>query len=177
MPPPGRCGNNFPTSSQGWASRQCTGPAPQLKPGWEPLGPDLVQLNPRSHQASPHLSRSSLPSWPDRADSDTLDVRLTQSRRPGLFELFQEPARVSLILCKNPFQTSTDLPAALLDSPPANCPSNFQPLVPVPVPRPYPTGPTLSLHHVIGLYRYAPACSFALSSRLASLFGLGYRLG
>jgi hypothetical protein len=158
---------DFPSGAPGPA----TAPAPGQQPlGREPLGPAgaVVQLNPRAHRTPPHLPRSRLPSRPDRADSDTLDIRFTQLRNrivlviSGSLHDFDYPLQTHsahhgihlLLFWIRLLQIALQI---------------FQPLVPVPAPRPY---PTLSLHHFTGLYRYDPACSSALSSRLASLFGL-----
>jgi hypothetical protein len=88
---------DFPSGAPGPA----TAPAPGQQPlDWEPLGPNLVQLNPRAHRAPLHLPRSRLPSRPDRADSDTLDIRFVQLRSRTVLAISGSLHGSSIILCK-----------------------------------------------------------------------------
>ncbi len=174
MPSPGRRGEPPQAPSQGWISFRSTraGHHTGTRITATRLGTARTRLGsaqPRAHRTPQHLPRSRLPSRPDRADSDTLDIRFIQLREPECLSYFWKPARVLRLSSANSSSSTRDPPAAFWICLLQIALQIFQPLVPVPASRPY---PTLSLRHCTGLYRYAPACSSALSSRLASLFGL-----
>ena len=148
--------DGFPPGAPG----PVTAPAPGHQPlSWEPARPVLVQLKTKARRTPPHPPRPRLPSRLARANSDTLDVRFSRLRNRGS-ELSRHLHEFCHLSSANSLKLNTGSFCCSPGSAISNCPSNFQPLVPVPAPRPY---PTLSLHHVTGLYRYAPARSSSLS--------------
>ncbi len=169
MPSPGRCGVTPLRPHKDGPPAGVPGRLSHLPPGRDPFGPrpGSAQSQIASDPAAPSKTKSALWVGSGRLGHTRHPTHSVTPIREHL-KLFLEPARFLLILCKiipaQHWVHPLPIRIRLLQFP-----FKFQPLVPVPGPRPY---PNLSLHHVTGLYRYALACSSALSSRLASLFGL-----
>jgi hypothetical protein len=127
MPSPGRCGVTPIRPHKDGPPAGVPVRLSHLPPGWDPFGPGPIQLSPRSHQIPPHLPRPSLPSWSDRADSDTLDIRYIQSRRSGSISSYFWTLHAFCSSSAKSFQLKTGFTRCPFGFASCNCPSNFSP--------------------------------------------------
>jgi hypothetical protein len=127
MPSPGRCWVTPLRPTRIGPPPVCRAGFPICRPDGTRSVPDPVQLNPRSHRIPPHLPRPSLPSWSDRADSDTLDIRFIQSRLSGSISSYSWTLHAFCSSSAKSFQLNTGFTRCPFGFASCNCPSNFSP--------------------------------------------------
>ncbi len=89
------------------------------------LGPYLVQLKPRAHRTRRTFQDQDCPLG-QNGPTQTHSTSVSFSYATGLVLVISGSLHDLRSSSANSFSSSRDPPAALLDPPPANCPSNFQ---------------------------------------------------